>query len=738
MSELFAPFPCFIGLDGEPVDAGFVYIGEVGQDAREFPISVFWDSALSEPASQPLDTSAGYVTYQGDVSNVFMAETGFSLTVLDKKRRVVFEERYNYGVASLADLSGASGASLVGYTEAGTGAVLWNVQDKLRDKPSITGFETSALRSAVRDFSFSLNATTALTSALAATASTKQRLDAPAGGYLVDPFELVPTGSNHQSYSLSFRGARAGNPFANNYGTVFKATSAASPLLSVNHWTSGAPGDSAGTVDIGDVGFLGTTNAGVPLLQLKEFYGLSTVEHVVVDQDGEGDGVRIENAATAEISHSYFVGDTVHLGEGTTRHGTGLRVDNQNSYGLLKLRGLTSRGWTLGYNIGSTDPNLQVLAPKMDSCEISYCTSGVQLNVSVVAPILDNTYFEGVDDTLVKCSSRFATFINCFNIVADDKPYPRIGYDFTAETAVGPTMVGGVVYVPPSGSDGTKQTYGILVSAEVGDKGWHNIFGKTIAGFSGLGGTDAMVGLSIAGVKTKVNALVNFFPSQNGWDVGASATPILDSSTDTFHGAEQGASFGLQTGFGGDGTEEIVVLKRGEIREYISDRILTESDVAAGVLTIPSAGTVWQFEPTVATTITSINVPGGNINREIALLYNGNARFQSTTLLRMPRENGHVLSATSRGGIAVFKALRSGTPTYQCISLLDRGLGQPMYAATVAALTALASTDVREYDEAWAIDGRKPGEGVGAGTGVKAWWDGSAWRSQLANAVLAA
>lgn len=55
---------------------------------------------------------------------------------------------------------------------------------------------------------------------------------------------------------------------------------------------------------------------------------------------------------------------------------------------------------------------------------------------------------------------------------------------------------------------------------------------------------------------------------------------------------------------------------------------------------------------------------------------------------------------------------------------------------TVAAINALGSPAAGE--EAYASDGRKPGEGGGSGTGVPAFYDGSGWRSACDGTALAA
>lgn len=120
MSELLNPFPCFTETTGHPIDDGYVYIGTAGLDAQDNQIAVFWDSALTQAAAQPLRTSGGYIMYQGAVSDVFVSAQSWSIKVLDKQRRLVFGSRYNYALAASSDLSGPTGASRIGMADGGT------------------------------------------------------------------------------------------------------------------------------------------------------------------------------------------------------------------------------------------------------------------------------------------------------------------------------------------------------------------------------------------------------------------------------------------------------------------------------------------------------------------------------------------------------------------------------------------------------------------------------------------
>ncbi len=81
----------------------------------------------------------------------------------------------------------------------------------------------------------------------------------------------------------------------------------------------------------------------------------------------------------------------------------------------------------------------------------------------------------------------------------------------------------------------------------------------------------------------------------------------------------------------------------------------------------------------------------------------------------------------------------SGTVVYEAhpATLTSKTLSRARLASlTVAAINALGSPTAGE--QAYASDGRKPGEGGGAGTGVPAYYDGTAWRSVCDGTALAA
>lgn len=102
--------------DGTPLDAGFIYIGQVSQNPETNPVAVYWDSALTLPASQPIRTLNGYPSRQGVIANIYTASS-FSITVKSKRKELVFTSSFgnssgsNYALLVFPDYAAASAAA---------------------------------------------------------------------------------------------------------------------------------------------------------------------------------------------------------------------------------------------------------------------------------------------------------------------------------------------------------------------------------------------------------------------------------------------------------------------------------------------------------------------------------------------------------------------------------------------------------------------------------------------------
>ena len=121
--QIRQPFAQFFGLDGKPLEGGFIYLGEVNKNPQTDPIMVYSDEGLTQPVAQPLRTSGGYVSLNGKPIQVFTDDTAMSVACYGSDRGLVFYLPEAAGGESLqqfiADLANDSdptkGAALVGY-----------------------------------------------------------------------------------------------------------------------------------------------------------------------------------------------------------------------------------------------------------------------------------------------------------------------------------------------------------------------------------------------------------------------------------------------------------------------------------------------------------------------------------------------------------------------------------------------------------------------------------------------
>jgi hypothetical protein len=83
------PYPAFAGVDGLPLDNGYIWVGTVNLSPQVNPIAVYWDSALTIPAAQPIRTLNGYPVYQGTPAR-FYVNSDYSIQVLDSNGSLVY------------------------------------------------------------------------------------------------------------------------------------------------------------------------------------------------------------------------------------------------------------------------------------------------------------------------------------------------------------------------------------------------------------------------------------------------------------------------------------------------------------------------------------------------------------------------------------------------------------------------------------------------------------------------
>ena len=83
MTRLTNPQPLFLNARGDLLDAGMIYVGVANADPQDQPVAVFFDAARTIPAMQPLRTLGGKIVNGATPVQIFVAETDYSMRVLD-------------------------------------------------------------------------------------------------------------------------------------------------------------------------------------------------------------------------------------------------------------------------------------------------------------------------------------------------------------------------------------------------------------------------------------------------------------------------------------------------------------------------------------------------------------------------------------------------------------------------------------------------------------------------------
>lgn len=99
MSVIINPIEQYFDLDGNPLENGYLYFGEVFGNPITQPVMVYFDPEFTIPAAQPVRTVNGYPVRSGTATGLFSPQDVSILIQNNKKEQVLFVESSNINVS---------------------------------------------------------------------------------------------------------------------------------------------------------------------------------------------------------------------------------------------------------------------------------------------------------------------------------------------------------------------------------------------------------------------------------------------------------------------------------------------------------------------------------------------------------------------------------------------------------------------------------------------------------------
>ena len=128
------PFETFRDVDGNPLDAGYIFVGVENLEPVTNPQAAYWDIALTIPAAQPIRTIGGYPSRAGTPASIYCA-ADYSILVRSKNGGLVYSAQSSAGKISLSD-------DFVDVVQPFTGAVARTQHSKNAENLSLADFLT--------------------------------------------------------------------------------------------------------------------------------------------------------------------------------------------------------------------------------------------------------------------------------------------------------------------------------------------------------------------------------------------------------------------------------------------------------------------------------------------------------------------------------------------------------------------------------------------------------------------
>lgn len=508
---------------------------------------------------------------------------------------------------------------------------------------NVFSYLTDAQKASVLAYNFAVDVATAVQSALDDGWAARRDVFAPGGGYNTTSATLVLPGTRPtpetRDRAIRFYGQGYGNPFSNNNtgGTVFRST-ANQPVLQdnpiptlpdINGVVSGAPTvspDAQGTVTIDHLRFDGTTTG--PVVLLNSFYGISEMTHFVIRQRGTGDGLYVGYGATGSIHDFYTIGvAATTAGLGAARTGIGFNFPNSYGAGLLTVYKCSSRGWHDAYIIGrdvaypeaiAAGKNVDAYHCVLRDFEVSTCYNGVLVKTEATNCVVDEGYFEGMEDGVCIQDDGF------FNDITHNQIFAGFAKGIVLSAGSG---YGGVCARNQIATSTRPNT--TLIEANMNLGLGRSVTDNTLVFGASGAGVVGVVGIHILGANPQLNLSGNMFNPKIAWSGGAGTVDILDASTSTL---------GAGSGVYGFGTAkfsnlQIPMLNQGAISLVKDTTAITAAP--AGVVTLSAASVHTITFPGAGTVLSSFTAPNLQGKFFMVRVTNGNCVFTNGAALKM-------------------------------------------------------------------------------------------------------
>jgi hypothetical protein len=175
-------YPIFTETDGQPLENGYIWIGQTNLDPQVNPINVYFDAALTILAPQPIRTLNGYPSRSGTPARLYV-DSDYSIRVQNRNGSTVYSapaatERYSESVITSISAGAVSFSQSVAYPSGTVGAHMRQMLVNVKDAP----------------FNAQGDGSTDDTAAFIAAAATGKPLWMPQGDYLISQPVTIQSG----------------------------------------------------------------------------------------------------------------------------------------------------------------------------------------------------------------------------------------------------------------------------------------------------------------------------------------------------------------------------------------------------------------------------------------------------------------------------------------------------------------------------------------------------------------